>query len=144
MKSIFSMSMISAPAGRCWLLPLALLAGCQTHLEPVSYSPDFQHKTLANGSTEILPVECLKPASKDDFGLDEDFVPLLPPGCANNLTLMRMVEQPDDLAHGRPIGPTMAAPVGRAAQVYIEGYDRAELRRRQDEQQARADRQEKQ
>jgi hypothetical protein len=33
----------------------------------------------------------------------------------------------------------MAAPVGRAAQVYIDGYDREELRRRQAEQQANTD-----
>jgi hypothetical protein len=32
----------------------------------------------------------------------------------------------------------MAAPVGRAAQIYIDGYDREELRRRQAEQQAAA------
>jgi hypothetical protein len=36
----------------------------------------------------------------------------------------------------------MAAPVGRAAQVYIDGYDREELRRRQSEQQAKTDSQE--
>ncbi|MDF0733062.1 hypothetical protein P0Y43_20425 [Pseudomonas entomophila] len=125
----------------CIAVLLALLSGCQTHLEPVSYSGDFQRQAQ---SGVLLPVECLKPAAKDQFDLGEDFVPLLPPGCANNLTLMRMVEQPADLAQGRVTGATMAAPVGRAAQVYIEGYDRAELRRRQDEQQARVDRQERQ
>ncbi|WP_375099520.1 MULTISPECIES: hypothetical protein [unclassified Pseudomonas] len=119
---------------------LVLSSGCQTHLPPTSYSGDFQRQAH-NGA--LVPVECLTPAAEDAFDLGEDFVPLLPPGCANNLTLMRMVEQPADLSQGRPTGPTMAAPVGRAAQVYIEGYDRAELRRRQEEQQSRADTQER-
>lgn len=118
-----------------------LLSACQTHLPPASYSGDFQRQS-SNGA--LVPVECLKPAAPDDIGIGEDFVPLLPPGCANNLTLMRMVEQPSDLLQGRETGPTMAAPVGRAAQVYIEGYDRAELQRRQQQQEARADRQERQ
>ncbi|MGE7991679.1 hypothetical protein ACQKPE_11620 [Pseudomonas sp. NPDC089554] len=120
---------------------LLLLTGCQGHLPPATYSGDFQRQAQ---SGDLVPVECLKPAAEDAFDLGADFVPLLPPGCANNLTLMRMVEQPADLTQGRQTGPTMAAPVGRAAQVYIEGYDRAELRRRQEEQQSRADRQERQ
>jgi hypothetical protein len=123
-------------------LVLALLAGCKTHLEPASYSPDYQTITRADGRVEIIPVECLKPSAEDEFGTDEDFVPLLPPGCANNLTLLQMVEQRSDLMQGRETGPTMAAPVGRAAQVYIDGYDREELRRRQSEQQAKTDSQE--
>jgi hypothetical protein len=32
----------------------------------------------------------------------------------------------------------MAAPVGRAAQVYIEGFDREQLQRRKDQQEAKA------
>ncbi|MHC6226899.1 hypothetical protein ACYU03_19360 [Pseudomonas sp. X10] len=126
------------------LLSLALLSGCKTHLDPASYSPDYQRQAGADGKVQMLPVECLKPAAIDAFDLDEAYVPLLPPGCANNLTLMRMVEQPADLFQGRTSGPTMAAPVGRAAQVYLDGYDREELRRRLDEQLSRADRQERQ
>jgi len=122
---------------------LALMTGCKTHLEPASYSPDYQGVTRADGRVELIPVECLKPSPEDQFGTDEDeYVPLLPPGCANNLTLLQMVEQRSDLMQGRETGPTMAAPVGRAAQVYIDGYDREELRRRQSEQQAKADKQE--
>jgi len=128
----------------CFALLIPLLAGCKTHLEPASYSPDYQRLTGADGRVELLPAECLKPAAEDEFDSDEDFVPLLPPGCANNLTLLQMVEQRGDLFQGRATGPTMAAPVGRAAQVYIDGYDREELRRRHDEQQSRADKQEKQ
>jgi type IV pilus biogenesis protein CpaD/CtpE len=124
---------------------LVLLSGCKTHLEPASYSPDYQGLTRADGRVELIPVECLKPSPEDQFGTDEDeYVPLLPPGCANNLTLLQMVEQRSDLMQGRATGPTMAAPVGRAAQVYIDGYDREELRRRQSEQQGKVDKQEAQ
>jgi hypothetical protein len=129
-----------------FVLPLLilLLAGCKNHLEPASYSPDYQRLVGADGRVELLPVECLKPPAEDVFDTDEDYVPLLAPGCANNLTLLQMVEQRGDLFQGRATGPTMAAPVGRAAQVYIDGYDREELRRRKDEQESRADKQEKQ
>jgi hypothetical protein len=126
-------------------LLLVGLGGCKTHLEPASYSPDYQTLTRTDGRVELIPVECLKPSPEDQFGTDEkDYVPLLPPGCANNLTLLQMVEQRSDLMHGRATGPTMAAPVGRAAQVYIDGYDREELRRRQSEQQGKVDKQEQQ
>lgn len=125
-------------------LLMVMLSGCKTHLEPVSYSPDYRAMTRADGRVELIPVECLKASAEDKFDTDEEaFVPLLPPGCANNLTLLQMVEQRSDVMEGRVSGPTMAAPVGRAAQVYIDGYDREELRRRQSEQQAKADKQEK-
>jgi hypothetical protein len=121
-------------------LLLALLTGCKTHLDQASYSPDYRALTRADGRVELIPVECLKPSAEDEFATDEeDYVPLLPPGCANNLTLLQMVEQRSDLMQGRASGPTMAAPVGRAAQVYIDGYDREELRRRQAEQQEKTD-----
>lgn len=126
-----------------WLLGgllLASLAGCKTHLEPASYSPDYQAMTRADGRVEVIPVECLKPSAEDQFGTDEEqYEALLPPGCANNLTLLQMVERRSDLFQGRETGPTMAAPVGRAAQVYIDGYDREELRRRQAEQENKSD-----
>lgn len=128
------------------LLPLfllALLAGCQTQLPPASYSPDFQAFVRADGYVERVPIACFEPPAEDRLYIDEQsYKQLLAPGCANNLTLLQMVEQPSDVVRGRTTGPTMAAPVGRAAQVYIEGYDRAELRRRQAEQEARADKQE--
>lgn len=122
------------------LLAGLILTGCKTHLETAAYSPDYQALTRADGRVELIPVECLKPSAEDQFGTDEeDYVPLLPPGCANNLTLLQMVEQRSDLMQGRQSGPTMAAPVGRAAQVYIDGYDREELRRRQMEQEKKTD-----
>ena len=117
---------------------LCTLSGCQTHLPPASYSPDYTTLIGADGRAQVLPRECLKPPAEDSIGLGEDFKPLLAPGCANNLLLMQMVEQRSDLTQGRTTGPTMAAPVGRAAQIYIDGYDREELRRRQAEQQAAA------
>lgn len=122
---------------------LALLTACKTQLEPVSYSPDYQAFIRADGRIERVPVACLEPPVEDRFYTDAGtYSHLLSPGCANNLVLLQMVEQPSDLIEGRETGPTMAAPVGRAAQVYIEGYDREELRRRLAEQQAKADKQE--
>lgn len=121
---------------------LVLLSACKTQLEPVSYSPDYQASTHADGRIEWVPVACLEPPVEDSFYTDQArYVRLLPPGCANNRTLLQMVEQRSDVIEGRATGPTMAAPVGRAAQVYIEGYDREELRRRLAEQQAKADKQ---
>ncbi|MGY2288513.1 hypothetical protein ACW9H6_01180 [Pseudomonas sp. SDO528_S397] len=111
------------------LLPV-LLMGCKTHLDPVYYSSEFQ------GSG--VPSQCQQPAAKDEIGLDGDFKPTLALGCANNLNLMQMVEQRQDLVQGRATGPAMAAPVGRAAQVYIEGFDREQLQRRQAQQEAKA------
>ncbi|MGZ9706943.1 hypothetical protein ACXX81_13075 [Pseudomonas sp. GNP013] len=126
-------------------LALTLLGGCKTRLSPASYSPDYQALTRTDGRIELVPVECLKPPAEDQWDNDEGSqVRLLPPGCASNLALLQMVEQRSDLLQGRVTGPTMAAPVGRAAQIYIDGYDREELRRRQSEQQARADKQERQ
>ncbi|MFJ3007447.1 hypothetical protein [Pseudomonas fluorescens] len=120
-------------------LTLTLLAGCKTHLAPASYSPDYEATRGPDGRVELTPVECLKPSPTDEFGLAEDYQRPLPPGCATALNLLQMVEQRKDLTQGRVTGTTMAAPVGRAAQVYIDGYDREELRRRQAEQQSRID-----
>jgi hypothetical protein len=84
----------------------------------------------------------LNPSAPDEFGLGEDYRPALAPGCANALNLLQMVEQRQDVIQGRTTGATMAAPVGRAAQVYIDGYDREELRRRQAEQRSSVDQRE--
>jgi hypothetical protein len=120
-------------------LMLGVAAGCKTHLEPISYSPDYSAISRGDGRVELVPVACLQPSAADEIGVGEDYRPLLAPGCANNLVLLQMVEQRSDVVKGRVSGPTMAAPVGRAAQIYIDGYDREELRRRQAEQQAGAD-----
>lgn len=118
---------------------LCMLAGCKTHLDPVRYSPDYTAINRGDGRVELVPIACLNPPTQDQIGLGEDFTPLLAPGCASNLVLLQMVEQRSDVVKGRVTGPTMAAPVGRAAQIYIDGYDREELRRRQAEQQASSD-----
>jgi hypothetical protein len=120
-------------------LMLGVATGCKTHLEPVSYSPDYSAISRGDGRVELVPVACLQPSAADEIGVGEDYRPLLAPGCANNLVLLQMVEQRSDVVKGRLTGPAMAAPVGRAAQIYIDGYDREELRRRQAEQQAGAD-----
>ncbi|MDR9877967.1 hypothetical protein RJC98_22525 [Pseudomonas allii] len=112
------------------LLPLAL-TGCQTHLAPTYYSSEYR----ADG----VPTQCQQAPATDTVGLGEDFKPMLALGCANNLNLMQMVERKQDLTQGRATGPAMAAPVGRAAQVYIEGFDREQLQRRKDQQEAKAD-----
>lgn len=125
--------------GPAVMVLLCLLAGCKTHLEPVRYSPDYTAINRSDGRVELVPIACLNPPAEDEIGVGEDFRPLLAPGCANNLLLLQMVEQRSDVVKGRVTGPTMAAPVGRAAQIYIDGYDREELRRRQAEQQASAD-----
>lgn len=121
---------------------LLCLSGCKTHLEPARYSSDYQGFTAPSGQIGLVPVQCLAPATEDEFDLGPDYQPRLAPGCANNLLLLQMVERRQDLQQGRVTGPTMAAPVGRAAQVYIDGYDREELRRRLKEQQAAARNQE--
>lgn len=121
------------------LVMLCMLAGCKTHPDPVRYSPDYTAIKRGDGRVELVPIACLNPPADDQVGVGEDFRPLLAPGCANNLVLLQMVEQRSDVVKGRVSGPTMAAPVGRAAQIYIDGYDREELRRRQAEQQASAD-----
>ncbi len=133
-------SMLQRPAAVFALcLTLGVAAGCKTHLEPVSYSPDFSAINRGDGRVELVPIACMQPSAADEIGVGEDYRPLLAPGCANNLVLLQMVEQRSDVVKGRVTGPTMAAPVGRAAQIYIDGYDREELRRRQAEQQADAD-----
>ncbi|KGS13857.1 MULTISPECIES: hypothetical protein [Pseudomonas syringae group] len=133
------MNLISSMPRLPVIMTLCLLAGCKTHLDPVRYSPDYTAITRADGRVELVPDACVQPAAQDDIGVGEDFQPLLPPGCASNLILLQMVEQRSDVVQGRSTGPVMAAPVGRAAQVYIDGYDREELRRRQAEQQANTD-----
>ncbi|WP_024644546.1 hypothetical protein [Pseudomonas syringae] len=133
------MNLISTMPRLPVLMTLCLLAGCKTHLDPVSYSPDYSAITRADGRVELVPQTCIQPAAEDEIGVGEDFQPLLPPGCASNLILLQMVEQRADVMQGRSTGPVMAAPVGRAAQVYIDGYDREERRRRQAEQQANTD-----
>jgi hypothetical protein len=45
----------------------------------------------------------------------------IPPGCANNFNLQRMVERKGDLFQGRNLSPAPAAPSVKAAQKYLNG-----------------------
>ncbi|AMB84966.1 hypothetical protein AWM79_06435 [Pseudomonas agarici] len=120
------------------LASLVLLGACKTHLEPVAYSADYLSARDANGRAGLIPVECQKPprTNREVVGDEPDLSSTLPLGCANNLNLLQMVEQRQDLVQGRSTGPTMAAPVGRAAQIYIEGQDRQKQERREAVQEA--------
>lgn len=121
-------------------LPLGLpLGGCET----LPYSPHYSHITLTDpadvppqaraprkghaarradrAQTVLVPDACITPDVAEQ--------PLyLPPGCANNLNLQIMVEQPRDLLRGRQPGPAAAAPSVRAAQRYLYGGTEAERR----------------
>lgn len=124
-------------------LPLGLLlAGC-LH-DPLPYSPHYSSIALADpadvpakgeaprkgqraprnaprAQTVLVPDACVTPDVAEQ--------PLyLPPGCANNLNLQIMVEQPKDLGRGRQPGPATAAPAVRAAQRYLYGGTEAERR----------------
>ena len=96
----------------------------------------ISRKRIASWALEIARWLWSMPVNSDSAA--QAFKATLPLGCANNLNLMQMVEQRQDLNQGRATGPAMAAPVGRAAQVYIEGFDREQLQRRQAQQEAKA------
>lgn len=119
------------------LLCALLLAGCQTHLEPRDYPKGYGTLIGANGQTMLLPQACLAPVVPDQPG--DGSAPMLPPGCANSLNLLQMVERREDLLEGRQTGPAMAAPVGRAAQYYLYGVQTEEQRRRHQEQRGQTD-----
>lgn len=119
------------------LLCALLLAGCQTHLEPREYPDGYGTLIGANGQTMLLPQACLAPVVLDQPG--DGSRPMLPPGCANSLNLLQMVERREDLLEGRQTGPAMAAPVGRAAQHYLYGVQSEEQQRRQQEQRGQTD-----
>lgn len=140
------------PLGRAPLLfsmlASSLLLGACLH-EPLPYSPNYSHVTLTDESevlanpgkgydkgvipprraartvrqaqTVLVPDACITPDTAEQ--------PVyLPSGCANNLNLQLMVEQPRDLVQGRQPGPAAAAPSVRAAQRYLYGATEAERR----------------
>ncbi|WP_125461593.1 MULTISPECIES: hypothetical protein [Rhodomicrobium] len=105
----------------------ALLSACyetppETSLVPQDYSPNYTHLRVASedGRTKkvLVPEACLAVEKQSPA---DDGPPRLPPGCANNYNLQRMVERKRDLTKGRPLSPAAAAPVSRAAQNYIDG-----------------------
>ena len=111
-----------------------LLAGCYEKDQdaylapPPDYSPDYSYVNLVSddGRTKrvLVPEACLRAEepSPADTG-----PPRIPPGCANNYNLQRMVEQKRDLTKGRPLAPAAGAPAARAAQNYIDGVGQRPL-----------------
>ena len=103
---------------------LALLAGgCVRY--PPDYSPYYQSVPLGVSAASrgrerhaLVPEACL--AYPEEIGPGGE---RLPPGCANALTLMGMVESKEDLVRPRKLGPAPAAPAAHAAQRYIDGTD---------------------
>lgn len=94
----------------------------EASLVPSDYSPDYTYVTKVSEDGRIkrvlVPEACLSidAQSPADIGPER-----LPPGCANNYNLQRMVERKRDLRTGRPLGAAPAAPAARAAQNYIDG-----------------------
>jgi hypothetical protein len=90
--------------------------------EPVDYSPEYTYVDMYSESGRhkkvLVPEACLTPEAP--YPADSG-PPRLPPGCANNYNLERMVERKRDLKQGRRLGPAPAAPAARAAKAYIEG-----------------------
>lgn len=129
----------SAVMTRLGLLSTCLLLGaCQTELQSPDYSPGYQTIVDGNGQTLLVPDACRR-FTDEGQPVDEAELLPLPPGCANNANLLQMVERRGDLLRGRQTGPTLAAPVGRAAQSYLEGFETDEKRRRRQEQAAQSD-----
>jgi hypothetical protein len=108
---------------RAALVGVALaMVGCETQLHQAHYSPEYA-VNLPKRNTPF-PDACLEAAAQ---GSSQQ----LPPGCANALNLMRMVERPSELKIGAAPAPAMAAPVGRAVQRYLSP-DEAIQRQRQE------------
>lgn len=105
---------------------LTLFAGgCVRY--PPDYSPYYQSVPLGMSAVPrgrerhaLVPDACLAYAEEIGPGGER-----LPPGCANAVNLMRMVESERDLVRGRKLGPAPAAPAATAAQRYIYGTDGA-------------------
>lgn len=119
------------------VLPIfVLLAGCATSLQSSDYSRDYVSVTDAQGRQVLLPEACLG-TPQVEVQLHE--TTKLAPGCANSFNLLQMVEQREDLQRGRTTGATLAAPVGRAAQYYLQGSEAELQRRRREAQEAMGD-----
>jgi hypothetical protein len=133
---------MSKPVLPLLALPLAmlpifvLLVGCETSLQSPDYSREYVSMTDAQGRQMLLPEACLGPPQVE-AQLHETMK--LAPGCANSFNLLHMVEQREDLQHGRTTGPALAAPVGRAAQYYLQGSEAELQRRRREAQEAMGD-----
>lgn len=105
------------------LCALLTLAGCQTELTQKRYLGDYQANLPAHGAP--FADACVALAG-------EGSTRQLPPGCANAVNLMRMVERPAELRKGSDGGSALAAPVGRAAQRYLMPDEAAQQQRQAD------------
>lgn len=118
------------------MLCAVVLTGCETSLPTPDYSRDYVTMTDPQGRQILVPEACLG-VPQVESELAETMK--LAPGCANSFNLLQMVERRDDVQRGRLMGPTMAAPVGRAAQHYLEGAEAQEQRIRRKEQESQGD-----
>jgi hypothetical protein len=111
---------------------VCLLGACNEYepetslVQPPDYSPHYTHLTVVNeqGRTKrvLVPEACI--TEEDERSPAQmGSARRLPSGCANAYNLQRMAERKRDLTHGRPLGPTPAAPATRAAQKYLDGRD---------------------
>lgn len=103
---------------------LLMLGGCATELDTPDDSLDYLmlREDPSTGAARTLPMACT--GGDNPAGHAR-----LPVGCANALNLQRMVQNPNDVHQGQTMGPTLAAPVGRAAQYYLLG-ETADLERK--------------
>jgi hypothetical protein len=116
------------------IVPLGLLLSGCLH-EPLPYSPNYSQVAL---DAPAAPSKAGKPRPRHvqnvmvpDACITPDVAEqpvYLPSGCASNLNLQIMAEQPRDLVQGRQPGPAAAAPSVRAAQRYLYGGTEAERR----------------
>lgn len=121
-------------------LPIALaasflLAGCQTTLEEQPpYASGYRTVSDAQGRPQLVPEACFAAPVTNEL----EQAAKLAPGCANAFNLLQMVERHEDLQRGRRSGPASAASVGRAAQLYREGFESAAQHRQWQEQAAQS------
>ncbi|MBE0398777.1 hypothetical protein EI168_01460 [Halomonas sp. FME1] len=116
------------------LVPLLLLlGGCSSSMGPMSWDTGY-HATGVDDTTEqgllLAPHLCHLPAAKTG-------IVTLPPGCANDLNLQYMVERPQDLLHGRDMGPPSAEPLARAARERLSNREHSQRRRQRLEEKVR-------
>lgn len=105
---------------------LLMLGGCATELDTADDSVDYLQlrDDPSTGAARTVPAAC---TGADNIAGRAR----LPLGCANAVNLQRMVQDTRDLHQGQAMGPTLAAPVGRAAQQYLLG-ETADLERRRE------------
>ena len=91
---------------------------------PPDYSPRYTSVAVVTPSGRekrvLVPEACITP---DKVSSAEMGPPRIPPGCANNYNLQRMVERKRDLTQGRKLDKASGATTARAAQRYLDGKE---------------------